>query len=134
MLLVIYKITSKSAKGVGVDFHANIYCDVHGYLYECSGHPASFYTVTMMFTGLMLLAYSSITLYSLTWVSCPCLHKLTKLHTREGMKPMSKDLTFLVHLLAKGAGIAPALKALAILDKVNKSIRLTLNARSSGSP
>ena len=42
-----------------------MYCNVHGRMWECTGHPSAFYTVVMFVTCGMFFLYGLISLYRL---------------------------------------------------------------------
>ena len=50
--------------GIGL-FEPNMFCDVHGKMYECTGHPSAFYTVVMFVTCGMFSIYGLISFYSI---------------------------------------------------------------------
>ena len=105
--------------GIGL-FEPNMYCDVHGKMYECSGHPSAFYTVVMFVTCGMFLLYGLISFYSILWSVCPCMQTLKQVvgDKNKGIK-LSPDFLFLLNLLVLGSGIAPAITAMTILEPVS---------------
>jgi len=130
LLLALMTYKALTAKGVSLDMDASIYCDVHDYWYECSGHPSSFYTVVNIAACILVLIFVTITFYSILWVLCPCLHVFTKLeifsadNDESEMEGTSRDFRLLLNLLVMGAGLAPAITTISILDlKVHEAIK-----------
>merc|ERR1711971_1389739 len=102
--------------GIGL-FEPNMYCNVHGKMYECTGHPSAFYTVVMFVTCGMFFLYGLISFYSILWSVCPCMQTLKQVvgDTNKEIK-LSPDFLFLLNLLVLGSGIAPAITAMTVLE------------------
>merc|ERR1711971_814534 len=110
--------------GIGL-FEPNMYCNVHGKMYECSGHPSAFYTVVMFVTCGMFFLYGLISFYSILWSVCPCMQTLKQVvgDTNKEIK-LSPDFLFLLNLLVLGSGIAPAITAMTVLEpKVLEAVK-----------
>ena len=104
--------------GIGLS-EPNMFCDVHGKMYECSGHPSAFYTVVMFVTCGMFLLYGLISFYSILWSVCPCMQTLKKVVGDKNKEiKLSPDFLFLLNLLVLGSGIAPAITAMTVLEPV----------------
>merc|ERR1711971_563046 len=102
--------------GMGLS-EPNMYCNVHGKMYECTGHPSAFYTVVMFVTCGMFFLYGLISFYSILWSVCPCMQTLKQVvgDTNKEIK-LSPDFLFLLNLLVLGSGIAPAITAMTVLE------------------
>ena len=124
----------------------NVYCDVHGTWYECSGVPTQFY-LYVLFVALGLLAvYLVTTFFTLVWLMCPCWGKLAKfmkdyqtqlrkaalksgkdIHVAELLGELNEiyyennDLRLLLDLLAATTGLAPPLRLVKCFDMLNSS-------------
>ena len=96
-----------------------MFCNVHGKMYECTGHPSAFYTVVMFFTCGMFFLYGLISFYSILWSVCPCMQTLKQVvgDTNKEIK-LSPDFLFLLNLLVLGSGIAPAITVMTVLEPV----------------
>ena len=46
-----------------------IFCDVHGYQYECTGHPQQFYMYVLFVAIAVLIVYLLCSFYNLLWLS-----------------------------------------------------------------
>lgn len=55
-----------------------LYCDVHGYGYECSGHPREFYMYVLYIAVVFLLAFLILCAYNMLWVTFPQLGTLSR--------------------------------------------------------
>jgi len=102
--------------GMGLS-EPNMFCNVHGKMYECSGHPSAFYTVVLFVTCGMFFLYGLISFYSILWSVCPCMQTLKQVvgDTNKEIK-LSPDFLFLLNLLVLGSGIAPAITAMTVLE------------------
>merc|ERR1711971_1156681 len=102
--------------GIGLS-EPNMFCNVHGIMYECSGHPSAFYTVVLFVTCGMFFLYGLISFYSILWSVCPCMQTLKQVvgDTNKEIK-LSPDFLFLLNLLVLGSGIAPAITAMTVLE------------------
>eukprot|EP00095_Tigriopus_kingsejongensis_P004023 maker-scaffold5_size1054832-snap-gene-1.14 protein:Tk04023 transcript:maker-scaffold5_size1054832-snap-gene-1.14-mRNA-1 annotation:"leucine-rich repeat-containing protein 8d-like" len=56
-----------------------LYCDVHGYLYECAGHPQQFYLYVVLIVLVIIVAYLLCCLYNILWLSIPQMGALSGL-------------------------------------------------------
>jgi len=102
--------------GIGLS-EPNMFCDVHGKMYECSGHPSAFYTVVMFVTCGMFMLYGLISFYSILWSVCPCMQTLKQVVGDKNKEiKLSPDFLFLLNLLVLGSGIAPAITAMTVLE------------------
>jgi len=102
--------------GIGLS-EPNMYCDVHGKMYECSGHPSAFYSAVMFVTCGMFALYGLISFYSILWSVCPCMQTLKQVVGDENKEiKLSPDFLFLLNLLVLGSGIAPAITAMTVLE------------------
>ena len=112
-----WKLISET-DGMGLS-EPNMYCNVHGKMYECSGHPSAFYTVVLFVTCGMFFLYGLISFYSILWSVCPCMQTLKQVvgDTNKEIK-LSPDFLFLLNLLVLGSGIAPAITAMTVLEPV----------------
>merc|ERR1719278_1790893 len=109
-------IEADETDGIGLS-EPNMYCDVHGKMYECSGHPSAFYTVVMFVTCGMFLLYGLISFYSILWSVCPCMQTLKHVVGDKNKEiKLSPDFLFLLNLLVLGSGIAPAITAMTVLE------------------
>merc|ERR1711971_980552 len=102
--------------GMGLS-EPNMFCNVHGKMYECSGHPSAFYTIVLFVTCGMFFLYGLISFYSILWSVCPCMQTLKQVvgDTNKEIK-LSPDFLFLLNLLVLGSGIAPAITAMTVLE------------------
>jgi len=110
--------------GIGLS-EPNMYCNVHGRMWECTGHPSAFYTVVMFVTCGMFFLYGLISLYSVLWSMCSCMQTLQQVvgDKDEDEIELSPDFKFLLNLLVLGSGIAPAITAMTVLEpKVLKAV------------
>jgi len=110
-----WKLISET-DGMGLS-EPNMYCNVHGKMYECSGHPSAFYTIVLFVTCGMFFLYGLISFYSILWSVCPCMQTLKQVvgDTNKEIK-LSPDFLFLLNLLVLGSGIAPAITAMTVLE------------------
>ncbi|XP_023321475.1 uncharacterized protein LOC111696157 [Eurytemora carolleeae] len=121
----------------------NVYCDVHGVYYECSGIPQQFYLSVLLVALGLLALYLLSTFSTIAWLLCPCWGKLARMMraysyelkaaaVAEGKENTSarilmgemyeiyynnRDLRLLLDLLAATSGLAPCLRVMALLDK-----------------
>jgi len=115
-------------------------CNVYGHMFECSGHPKSFYEIISVLVLVLLAFYIVLAFYNVTWLSFASLGKLSKvmckyrlyLRNTEGKESLvtnkellgnlwdiyynNKDLKLLLNLLAESSGLASALRILALFD------------------
>ena len=104
----------------------NMYCDVHGRMYECTGHPSAFYEIVIFVTCGMFFLYGLISFYSVLWSVCPCMQTLKqvvelgqgRVVDKDEEIKLSPDFLFLLNLLVLGSGIAPAITAMTVLEPV----------------
>ena len=119
---MLFTIFNPATKGLGFGYvDTSIVCDIHHYYFECSGHPNRFYTVSIFLSALLFLFSGVLSFISIIWVSCPCLHSISRVVDRqfgESEARPSQDTRFLLNLLGLASGPAPAIKAMAILNKV----------------
>jgi hypothetical protein len=118
-----------------------IYCPVHGYVYQCAGHPQQFYKYVLFATIAILGLYICCCTYNLMWLLLPQLDNLSSVmstvkdefrRTRSSSELMTdqellgdlydvyynnRDLKLLLDLLATSAGIAPCLRILCLFDR-----------------
>jgi len=102
----------------------NMYCDVHGRMYECTGHPSAFYEIVIFVTCGMFFLYGLISFYSVLWSVCPCMQTLKqvvelgqgRVVDKDEEIKLSPDFLFLLNLLVLGSGIAPAITAMTVLE------------------
>ena len=116
-----------------------IYCDIHGYHYECSGHPQELYKYVLFVATGLLCIYLFCNIYNLLWLCLPSMRTLHNVmqHYKTDIMVNSKlpgnetkllgelynayykghDLKLLLDLLAQSSGIAPALKIMSLFDK-----------------
>ncbi len=107
-----------------------VYCNVHGFMYECAGHPRVFYLYAGIGTAAIFAVFVMCSLFNLLWLAIPgCFCSLHKI--------MNK---LLVRLRRKHGKKTPALKDEDILGQVlykiyygNKDLRLLLDLLASGS-
>ncbi|XP_023321500.1 uncharacterized protein LOC111696181 [Eurytemora carolleeae] len=121
----------------------NVYCNVHGVYYECSGIPHQFYLSVLLVALGLLALYLVSTFSTIAWLLCPFWGKLARMMraysyelrvaaAAEGKdNPTAKilmgemyqiyynnrDLRLLLDLLAATSGLAPCLRVMALLDK-----------------
>ena len=101
----------------------NLYCDFHGTMWECTGHPSAFYTVVMFVTCGMFFLYGLLSFYSIVWSVCRCMRTLNTFVGDNDMEiELSPDFTFLLDLLVLGSGIAPGIAAITVLQPVRESL------------
>jgi len=119
-----------------------IFCDVHGFQYECTGHPQEFYIIVLLIALVFLLAYLSCTIYNLMWLFIPNRSPLSRVMkrykehvTRKATLEVShsfteaellgelyhvyynnRDLKLLLNLLTCSSGIAPSIRILSLFD------------------
>ena len=55
-----------------------IYCDVHGYQYECAGHPQKFYLYVLFAVIFLLGLYLLCCFYNILWLLFPQMGVLSR--------------------------------------------------------
>jgi hypothetical protein len=118
-----------------------IYCPVHGYVYQCAGHPQQFYMYVLFATIVILGLYIFCCTFTLMWLFIPQLGSLSGVMStvkNEFCRTQStndlrtdqellgdlydvyynnRDLKLLLDLLATSSGIAPCLRILCLFDR-----------------
>ena len=119
-----------------------IFCDVHGYQYECAGHPQEFYIIVLLVALACLLAYLICSIYNLMWLVIPNMSPLSRVMKRYKKHVLqratkevthsfteeellgelyhvyynNRDLSLLLNLLTSSSGIAPSIRILSLFD------------------
>ena len=76
-----------------------VYCSVHGYHYECAGHPQQFYMYVLFITIFILVLYVFCCIYNILWLTIPQLGTLSRVmrkykkQLRKNSKVMAKNLS-----------------------------------------
>ena len=107
-----------------------IYCDVHGYQYECAGLPQQFYTYILLVVLVILVMYLACSFYNFLWLVHPhmgCLAKVMDdykhgmnqeyLESLNALYYNNRDLKLLFDLLAQSSGVSLSIKILSLFDK-----------------
>ena len=117
----------------------DVYCDVHGTWYECSGVPTQFYLYVLFVALALLVVYLISTFFTLVWLMCPCWGRLARFMSDYQMQLRrsankagidmrqaellgelheiyyeNNDLRLLLDLLAAATGLAPPLRYILI--------------------
>ena len=139
-----------------------IFCDVHGFQYECAGHPQEFYIIVLLIALACLFAYLICTVYNLMWLLIPNMSPLSRVMKRYKQHVLQKatrevthsfteaellgelyhvyynnrDLKLLLNLLTCSSGIAPSIRILSLFDadfRAKSEVRnLSVNRSESG--
>eukprot|EP00095_Tigriopus_kingsejongensis_P004020 maker-scaffold5_size1054832-snap-gene-1.15 protein:Tk04020 transcript:maker-scaffold5_size1054832-snap-gene-1.15-mRNA-1 annotation:"leucine-rich repeat-containing protein 8e" len=121
-----------------------IYCDVHGYHYECAGHPQQFYMYVLFMVIAIIGLYLFCCFYNILWIIFPQLGVLSRVMNayRSDMRQKAdakvdgvqisdrqlmgdlydiyynnSDLKLLLDLLAQSSGVAIAIRIMTLFDK-----------------
>uniref|UniRef100_A0A0K2TQZ0 Uncharacterized protein n=1 Tax=Lepeophtheirus salmonis TaxID=72036 RepID=A0A0K2TQZ0_LEPSM len=115
-----------------------IYCNVHGFHYECAGHPQEFYMYVLLITVAILIVYIFCCIYNIVWLLLPQLGALSRimrqyrimLHERHGVDEdtaflgelnwiyfKNRDLKLLLDLLATSSGVSQSISLLTLFDQ-----------------
>lgn len=121
-----------------------IYCDVHGFHYECAGHPQQFYMYVLFMVIVIIGVYLLCCFYNIMWIFFPQMGVLSSVmneyraelrkqaKAKKGAPKVSdkqllgelyeiyynnRDLKLLLDLLAQSSGIAISIRIMALFDK-----------------
>eukprot|EP00092_Neocalanus_flemingeri_P023673 GFUD01025675.1.p1 GENE.GFUD01025675.1~~GFUD01025675.1.p1 ORF type:complete len:440 (+),score=100.43 GFUD01025675.1:24-1322(+) len=113
----------------------DIICDLHGFLYECAGHPQELYFILLYIVIVITIGFILCNLYNLVWMFVPSCGKFSRFMSRykncmkcagmgeDNLASLNRvyyhnyDLHLLLNLLANSSGIAPAVAAIAQFDE-----------------
>uniref|UniRef100_A0A0K2U8T8 Uncharacterized protein n=1 Tax=Lepeophtheirus salmonis TaxID=72036 RepID=A0A0K2U8T8_LEPSM len=115
-----------------------IHCNVHGYHYECAGHPQEFYVYVLLVTVAILVVYLFCCLYNFVWLLMPQLGSLSRVMSKyrtmlrkryDGNEDTTilgelhwiyfnnRDLKLLLDLLATSSGVSQSISLLTLFDQ-----------------